>query len=168
MSRVTSIEELASLKSKIETGRKFTKQALICGGTGCISSGSNEITDKMIERVKAAGKEDEIRIIKTGCFGFCEKGPIVKMLPDNTFYTEVTPEDAERLVDTHLLNNEKIEELLYVDPVTKNKISDSDHMDFYKKQERVALRNCGVIDPENIEDYLLHDGYTAFNKLLKM
>ena len=168
MSRVASIEELASLKTKIETGRKFTKQALICGGTGCISSGSNEIADKMKERVKAVGKEDEIRIIKTGCFGFCEKGPIVKMLPDNTFYTEVTPEDAERLVDTHLLNNEKIEELLYVDPVTKNKISDSDHMDFYKKQERVALRNCGVIDPENIEDYLLHDGYTALNKVLKM
>ena len=168
MSRVTSIEELSNLKSKIETERKFTKQVLICGGTGCISSGSNEIADKMTEKVKAAGKENEIRVIKTGCFGFCEKGPIVKILPDNTFYTEVTPEDAERLVDTHLLNNEKIEELLYVDPVTKNKISDSDHMDFYKKQERVALRNCGVIDPENIEDYLLHDGYTALNKVLKM
>ncbi|MGB4955599.1 MAG: NAD(P)H-dependent oxidoreductase subunit E, partial [Leptotrichiaceae bacterium] len=168
MSRVTSIEELSNLKSKIETERKFTKQVLICGGTGCISSGSNEIADKMTEKVKAAGKENEIRVIKTGCFGFCEKGPIVKMLPDNTFYTEVTPEDADRLVETHLLKEEKIEELLFVDPVTKNKISDSDHMDFYKKQERVALRNCGVIDPENIEDYLLHDGYTALDKVLKM
>ena len=168
MSRVTSIEELSNLKSKIETERKFTKQVLICGGTGCISSGSNEIADKMTEKVKAAGKENEIRVIKTGCFGFCEKGPIVKMLPDNTFYTEVTPEDADRLVETHLLKEEKIEELLYVDPVTKNKISDSDHMDFYKKQERVALRNCGVIDPENIEDYLLYDGYTALDKVLKM
>ena len=102
MSRVTSIEELSNLKSKIETERKFTKQVLICGGTGCISSGSNEIADKMTEKVKAAGKENEIRVIKTGCFGFCEKGPIVKMLPDNTFYTEVTPEDADRLVETHL------------------------------------------------------------------
>ncbi len=168
MSRVTSIEELKNLKTEISSGRKFTKQVLICGGTGCISSGSNEIADKMNEKIKAAGKDKEIRVIKTGCFGFCEKGPIVKMLPDNTFYTEVTPEDADRLVEKHLLNEEKIDDLLYLDPVTKHRISDSDHMDFYKKQERVALRNCGVIDPENIEDYILEDGYTALEKVLKM
>ena len=108
MSRVTSIEELNTLKDSINKGRKYSKQVLICGGTGCISSGSNDIAAKMEERVKALGKEDEIRVIKTGCFGFCEKGPIVKMLPDNTFYTEVTPEDVDKLVDKHLIINDMI------------------------------------------------------------
>ena len=168
MSRVTSIQELNTLKESINNGRNFTKQVLICGGTGCISSGSNEIAEKIEEKVKALGKENEIRVIKTGCFGFCEKGPIVKMLPDNTFYTEVTVEDADKLVEKHLINEEKVEELLFVDPVSKQKISDSDHMDFYKKQKRVALRNCGLVDPENIEDYFLHDGYTALNKVIAM
>ena len=168
MSRVTSIEELNTLKDSINKGRKYSKQVLICGGTGCISSGSNDIAAKMEERVKALGKEDEIRVIKTGCFGFCEKGPIVKMLPDNTFYTEVTPEDVDKLVDKHLIGDETVEELLYVDPVSKKRISDSDHMDFYKKQERVALRNCGLVDPEDIDDYFLHDGYTALHKVTGM
>ena len=95
MSRVTSIQELNTLKESINNGRNFSKQVLICGGTGCISSGSNEIAEEMEKRVKALGKENEIRVIKTGCFGFCEKGPIVKMLPDNTFYTEVELKDVE-------------------------------------------------------------------------
>ncbi len=168
MSRITSAEELENLKENVEKKRTCKKEVLICGGTGCISSGSNEIADGLNKKIKEIGKEDEIRVVKTGCFGFCEKGPIVKVLPENTFYTEIVPENADELVEKDLIGNQKVEKLLYKDPNTKERISDSDHMDFYKKQKRVALRNCGVIDPEDIEDYILHDGYKALEKVVKM
>ena len=100
-------------------------------------------------------------IITTGCFGFCEKGPIVKIIPDNTFYTQVVPDDADEIVREHIIGGRKIERLLYIDPKTEKTVSDSKHMDFYRKQMRIALRNCGFIDPENIEEYIALDGYMA-------
>ncbi len=168
MLRIASEKDLNEVKINLEKNRNYKKEVLICGGTGCISSGTNEIVDNLNKSIIELGKENEIRVIKTGCFGFCEKGPIVKVLPENTFYTEVMPEDVDEIVKKDLIENEKVEKLLYKDPTTKKRISDSDHMDFYKKQKRVALRNCGVIDPEDIKDYILYDGYKALKKVLNM
>ena len=102
-----------------------------------------------------------MEVITTGCFGFCEKGPIVKIIPDNTFYTKVKPEDAQEIFTQHIIEGKRVERLLYVDPKKKVTVSDSKHMDFYRKQVRIALRNCGLIDPEDIEEYIARDGYFA-------
>ena len=139
---------------------------LVCGGTGCLSSNSSDIVDNLIAELKSAGMEDEVKVLKTGCFGFCEKGPIVKILPDNTFYTQVKPEDAKEIVAEHIVKGRKVERLLYMDPEKEQHISDAKHMDFYKKQMRIALRNCGFIDPDNIEEYIGRDGYQALAKCL--
>lgn len=139
---------------------------LVCGGTGCLSSNSHQIVENLRDALARAGVQDEVKVLQTGCFGFCEKGPIVKILPDNTFYTQVKPEDAEEIVNEHLIKGCKVTRLLYTDPETKEHISDAKHMNFYKKQERIALRNCGFIDPENIDEYIGRDGYQALAKCL--
>ncbi len=136
-------------------------QLLCCGGTGCKASKSHEIVDNLKEAIKKHGIESKVEVVTTGCFGFCEKGPIVKIIPDNTFYTQVKPEDAEEIVTTHIIGGKRVERLLYVDPKTEKSVSDSKHMDFYRKQKRIALRNCGLIDPENIDEYIARDGYQA-------
>jgi len=141
-------------------------QILICGGTGCKASSSHLIADNLNKILKENGITDKVEVITTGCFGFCEKGPIVKIIPDNTFYTQVTPEDAEEIVKEHIIGGKKIERLLYTDPKTNQKVSDSKHMDFYRKQLRIALRNCGFIDPENIEEYIARNGYVALANYL--
>ncbi len=141
-------------------------QILICGGTGCKASSSHLIADNLNKVFKENGIADKVEVITTGCFGFCEKGPIVKIIPDNTFYTQVTPEDAEEIVKEHIIGGKKIERLLYTDPKTEQKVSDSKHMDFYRKQLRIALRNCGFIDPENIEEYIARNGYIALANYL--
>lgn len=139
---------------------------LVCGGTGCSASRSHEITKNLQAALKDKGLEDQVQVILTGCFGFCEKGPIVKVMPDNTFYTEVKPEDALEIVEEHVIKGRKVKRLLYTDPETKEHVADSKHMNFYKKQLRIALRNCGFIDPENIEEYIANDGYAAVAKCL--
>ena len=136
-------------------------QILICGGTGCKASASHVIAEKLQQALERNKITDKVNVITTGCFGFCEKGPIVKIIPDNTFYTQVTPEDADEIVNEHIIGGRKIERLLYVDPKTEKTVSDSKHIDFYRKQMRIALRNCGFIDPENIEEYIALNGYTA-------
>lgn len=147
---------------------KYTMHILVCGGTGCISSRSNEIVDQLKVHLEAANMSDSVQVLKTGCFGFCEKGPVVKVLPDNTFYVQVTPEDTAELVAEHIVKGRKVERLLYIDPATQDTVSDSKHMDFYKKQIRVALRNCGFIDPNNIEEYIAREGYQALGKALSL
>ncbi len=147
---------------------KYTMHILVCGGTGCLSSQSNEIVDQLETYIKEANMQDTVQVLKTGCFGFCEKGPVVKILPDNTFYVQVQPEDAKELIQEHIVKGRKVERLLYVDPANQKAISDSKHMDFYKKQMRVALRNCGFIDPDNIEEYIARDGYQALGMALNM
>ena len=139
---------------------------LVCGGTGCSASRSHEITKNLQAALKDKGLEEQVQVILTGCFGFCEKGPIVKVMPDNTFYTEVKPEDALEIVEEHVIKGRKVKRLLYTDPETKEHVADSKHMNFYKKQLRIALRNCGFIDPENIEEYIANDGYAAVAKCL--
>jgi len=144
----------------------YKKHVLICGGTGCLSSKAGTIAENIESLLAEKNLSEEIQVIKTGCFGFCEKGPIVKIVPDNTFYVEVKPEDAARIVEEDLIKGGKVETLLFRDPVTKKRIADSDHMDFYKKQKRIALRNCGLIDPENIDEYFGNKGYQALGKVL--
>ena len=136
-------------------------QVLICGGTGCKASSSHLIAENFNKLLQKYEISDKIDVITTGCFGFCEKGPIVKIIPDNTFYTQVVPDDVEEIVSKHIISGNKVERLLYVDPKNGQHVSDSKHMDFYRKQMRIALRNCGTIDPENIEEYIARDGYMA-------
>ncbi len=140
---------------------------LICGGTGCRASKSGEIVQNFKNILKQENLDNEIQVITTGCFGFCEKGPIVKILPDNTFYTQVKPEDCEEIVKEHFIKGRKVTRLLYTDPEKKEHVSDSKHMNFYKKQMRIALRNCGFINPENIDEYIARDGYAALAKVLE-
>ena len=142
-------------------------ELLCCGGTGCKASSSAKIVDNLKAAIEANGIANKVDVIVTGCFGFCEKGPIVKVMPDNTFYTQVKPEDADEIVKEHVIGGRRVERLLYVDPKTSEHVSDSKHMDFYRKQMRVALRNCGLIDPENIAEYIARDGYAALSNALQ-
>ncbi|QUH30169.1 NADH-ubiquinone oxidoreductase-F iron-sulfur binding region domain-containing protein [Vallitalea guaymasensis] len=144
----------------------YKMHILVCGGTGCISAKSEEIVDNLKEQLKINNMDSEVKVLKTGCFGFCEKGPVVKILPDNTFYVQVQPEDAEEIVKEHIVKGRKVGRLLFEDPETQAKVSDSKNMDFYKKQMRIALRNCGFIDPSNIDEYIARDGYHALGKVL--
>jgi NADH-quinone oxidoreductase subunit F/NADP-reducing hydrogenase subunit HndC len=145
---------------------KYKMHILICGGTGCRSSASDTLYENLKMEIEDRGLSDEIQVIMTGCFGFCEKGPIVKIMPDNTFYTQVKPEDAREIVKEHIVKGRKVERLLYLNPETSEHVSDSDKMGFYRKQLRIALRNCGFINPENIEEYIARDGYQAIGKVL--
>ncbi|MCQ2270357.1 MAG: NADH-quinone oxidoreductase subunit NuoF [Bacteroidales bacterium] len=140
---------------------------LICGGTGCHASQSAQIKENFVQILKEKNLENDVQIVGTGCFGFCEKGPIVKVLPDNTFYVQVKPEDVEEIINEHIVKGRKVERLLYVDPKTQEHKEDSKHMGFYKKQMRIALRNCGFINPENIEEYIARDGYKALASVLE-
>ncbi|MDR0970710.1 MAG: 4Fe-4S binding protein [Lentimicrobiaceae bacterium] len=145
----------------------YKYHVLICGGTGCRASQSNKIIDNFKRLLKENGLEKEVQVVETGCFGFCEKGPIVKILPDNTFYIEVKPEDVEEIINEHVIKGRKVQRLLYVDPKTSEHKADSKHMGFYKKQLRIALRNAGFINPENIDEYIARDGYKALATVLE-
>jgi len=146
--------------------KQIKMHLLVCGGTGCRASESESLQAALDRELKANGLENEAKVVTTGCFGFCEKGPIVKVHPDNTFYVEVKPGDASEIIKEHVLKGRKVERLLYSDPQNKEHIPDSKHMGFYRKQIRIALRNCGFIDPENIDEYLARDGYQALGKVL--
>ncbi len=145
---------------------KYSMHLLVCGGTGCHASESDAIVCNLRDELEAKGLTDSVQVILTGCFGFCEKGPIVKVMPDNTFYVQVKPEDAQTIVEEHVIKGRKVTRLLYRDPVTKEPVSDSKHMGFFKKQLRIVLRNCGFINPENIDEYIARDGYQALGKVL--
>ena len=144
----------------------YKMHLLVCGGTGCRSAESDAIVDSLNKALADRGLENEAKVVMTGCFGFCEKGPIVKVLPDNTFYTQVTPADAEEIVAEHIYKGRRVNRLLYMNPESQEHVEDSKHMGFYRKQIRIALRNCGFIDPENIEEYIARDGYSALGKVL--
>ena len=168
MLRITSENDLNKIITDVENNRTYRKEVIVCGGTGCMSSGNDKILENLQNKVKELGLESEIRIVKTGCVGFCEKGPIVKIMPDNTFYAEVTPDDVDEIVAKDLITNETVKKLLYKDPITKETIQNSDQINFYKKQRKIALRNCGSINPEDIDDYIYHQGYKALEKAVRM
>ena len=145
---------------------KYKTHLLVCGGTGCRASASDDIVEDLKREIENKGLQDEVQVVMTGCFGFCEKGPIVKVSPDNTFYVQVKPEDVSEIIEEHIIKGRQVKRLLYQDPEKKETVADSKHMDFYKKQIRIALRNCGFIDPENLDEYIARDGYMALGKCL--
>ena len=145
---------------------KYSMHLLVCGGTSCHSSESDAIVCNLRDELEAKGLVDSVQVIMTGCFGFCEKGPIVKVMPDNTIYVHVKPEDVQSIVEEHVIKGRKVTRLLYKDPVSNEPVSDSKHMGFFKKQLRIVLRNCGFINPENIDEYIAREGYQALGKVL--
>ncbi len=145
---------------------EYNMHVLVCGGTGCKASESELIKNNFKKYLTELGLADEVQVVTTGCFGFCEKGPIVKILPDNTFYTQVTPKDVWEITEEHIVKGRKVKHLLYKDPKNDHLIPDATGMDFYKKQIRIALRNCGFINPENVDEYIARDGYAALGTCL--
>jgi len=145
----------------------YKMHLLVCGGTGCKAAESNELVTQLNNELQENDLSSVAQVVKTGCFGFCEKGPIVKIIPDNTFYTEVKPENAKEIIAEHVAKGRRVENLLYKSPDNNEVISESKKMNFYKKQIRIALRNCGLIDPESIEEYIARDGYLAMGKVFQ-
>ena len=144
---------------------------LCCGGTGCTSSGSQKIQEIFQQEIERQGLAEEVKVVQTGCFGLCALGPVVIIYPDGTFYSHVTPDDVVEIVDEHLLKGRMVERLVYNEKSASAEHKEDEHAAlndtvFYKSQLRVALRNCGVINPENIEEYIGMDGYAALGKAL--
>ena len=146
----------------------YRAHVLCCGGTGCTSSGSAQIIERFEQKIKEAGLDKEVKVVRTGCFGLCEAGPVVIVYPEGTFYSRVKVEDVDEIVSEHLLKGRHVQHLVYTDHATHEQNANKGLQDinFYKHQKRVALRNCGVIDPENIDEYLAFDGYKALEKAL--
>ena len=145
----------------------YRSHVLICGGTGCTSSNSEKIIEKMKEEIKARGLENEVNVVRTGCFGLCALGPIMIVYPEGAFYSMVKVEDVPEIVEEHLLKGRIVKRLLYQETVQKDDtIKSLNETAFYAKQRRIALRNCGVINPENIDEYIAQDGYAALGKVL--
>ena len=144
----------------------YRSNVLVCGGTGCTSSNSLQIAEKLKEELKNKGLEKEVNVITTGCFGLCALGPIMVVYPEGSFYSMVKVEDVPEIVEEHLNKGRIVTRLLYQETVEKDTIKSLNKTAFYEKQKRVALRNCGVIDPEKIDDYIAEDGYAALGKVL--
>ncbi|AFS79906.1 iron hydrogenase HydB [Gottschalkia acidurici 9a] len=159
-----------SLRGDIEGGEKiestYRKQILLCRGTGCTSSKSDKIEERFQELLKEKGIQDEVNVVRTGCFGLCEAGPIVVVYPGGTFYSHIKVEDVDQIVEEDLINNNVIKELLYKGSIDGDKIKAISEVAFYAKQKRVSLKNCGLINPECIDEYISHDGYFALHKAL--
>lgn len=194
MTKIKSLEELRSLKQQYKdlVKNRFTDteasptcsstcglqsspqenndhkiDILVCGGTGCQASGGIDVVEVFEEMVENQGLKDKISVVTTGCFGFCEKGPIVKIVPDNVFYIEVTSDKAKQIFKEHIVGGKVVEDYLYHDPETQKKLALQSDIPFYKKQMRIALRNCGLINPEDIREYIAMDGYEALGRSLK-
>lgn len=175
-----SLEELRVIREKMQDQVGFRKEhegefpildgyrkhVLVCGGTGCTSSGSKGILDILEKEIKKHGLQNEIGIVKTGCFGLCALGPIMIVYPEGSFYSMVNEDDIPEIVSEHLANGKVVTRLLYQETVAEDKILPLQETKFYKKQKRIALRNCGVIAPENIEEYIGTRGYEALGKVL--
>ena len=145
----------------------YRSNVLVCGGTGCTSSNSEQIIEKLNEEIKAVGLEKEVNVIRTGCFGLCALGPIMVVYPEGAFYSRVTVDDVKEIVDEHLLKGRIVKRLLYQETVVDDNTTKSlNETKFYAKQMRIALRNCGVINPELIDEYIAQDGYAALGKVL--
>ncbi len=143
----------------------FRNYILVCGGTACESSRADQIYQNLVKECKDQGVADEVQVIKTGCFGFCEQGPIVKILPEDSFYVKVTPDDAHEIIAEHVIKGREVTRLLY-DKSESRKHAKVEDIQFYQKQFRIVLRNCGFIDPENIDEYIAREGYEALEKAL--
>ena len=144
----------------------YRSHVLVCGGTGCTSSNSEKIIESLKEEIKNKGLEQEINVVRTGCFGLCALGPIMIVYPEGSFYSRVKVEDIPEIVEEHLLKGRIVTRLLYQETVAEDTIKSLNHTPFYEKQKRIALKNCGVINPEIIDEYIAMDGYAALGKAL--
>ena len=144
----------------------YRSTVIVCGGTGCTSSGSLKVIETLEKEIGEAGLAEEVKVIKSGCFGLCALGPIMVVYPEGAFYANMTPDHVKEVVQEHLLKGRIVKHLLYDETVAEEEIKSLDQTNFYQKQLRVALRNCGVIDPENINEYIAYDGYQALGKVL--
>lgn len=164
---VDKFRPILSLRENHTKDNPEKRDILVCGGTGCTSSNSTDIIENLRNEIKNANLENKVKVHLTGCFGFCAKGPIVKIYPDNVFYTEVSPSDALDIVQNHILKNEIVERLLFEESALgSKKVERHDDISFYKKQSRIALRHCGHINPENINEYIGCGGYVSLGKCL--
>ncbi|RDY25956.1 NADH-quinone oxidoreductase subunit NuoF [Romboutsia weinsteinii] len=175
MSLIKSFDELKNLCTELKpslsvrnnvTQNNKKRELLVCGDTGCRAANSMPIIDSLNEEIKNAGLEDSVSVCLTGCFGFCAQGPIVKVCPDNVFYVKVGSNDAKEIVQEHLVNENLVERLLFHEASIGEKVTKSEDMAFYKKQKRIALHNCGYINPEKVEDYIANGGYSTLGKCL--
>ena len=144
----------------------YRSNVLVCTGTGCTSSNSEKIASELESELQKQGLDKEVNVIRTGCFGLCALGPIMVVYPEGAFYSRVTLEDVPEIVSEHLLKGRIVTRLLYDETVDTDTIKSLNETTFYKKQHRIALRNCGIINPENIEEYIAEDGYAALGKAL--
>ena len=177
MEKIKNYEKLLVLQEKYGETLKFRtgvieektdeKLILVCGGTGCKASNGDIIKENLIEEIKKHKIEDTVQVIMTGCFGFCAQGPIIKIVPDNIFYVKVSPQDVKKIISEHVLKGKIVEELLYKDPKTLKKISNQDEIPFYKKQKKIALRNCHLINSDSIEEAIGSGTYSALGKILE-
>lgn len=173
-----TLEELKVIREKMRPQVEFRSEhdgsidcgyryhVLVCGGTGCTSSGSRKIIEKLESEIEKNGLEKDVKVIKTGCFGLCALGPIMIVYPEGSFYSRVKEEDIPEIVSEHLANGNVVKRLLYEETVKGEDVLPLQETRFYKKQHRIALRNCGVISPENIEEYIGTRGYEALGKVL--
>ena len=170
---MTSLEEIKKIREEKRKqldlrinlkANTSEKHILVCHGTGCTSSKSEEIIHNL-RKIIEEKEVKNVRVVQTGCFGLCAKGPIVIVRPENIFYSNVAPKDAEEIVNTHLIQGKLVDRLLCKDIDGKN-IEKLNELSFYKKQKRIALKNCGLIDPEEIDEYIAFDGYKALEKVL--
>ncbi|SCJ26387.1 NADH-quinone oxidoreductase subunit 1 [uncultured Clostridium sp.] len=175
MNQIKSFDELNNLVNKLKPNLSLRnnlkqennkKELLVCGDTGCRAANSMPIIDSLKQEIKNAGLEDLVSVSLTGCFGFCAQGPIVKVHPDNVFYVKVQADDARDIVQDHLVEGKLVDRLLFIEQSEEKKVKSSDDMSFYKQQMRIALHNCGYINPEKVEDYLANDGYLMLGKCL--
>ena len=144
----------------------YRSHVLVCGGTGCTSSGSTKIIELLQEEINKNGLKDEVAVVQTGCHGLCALGPIIIIYPEATFYSLVQPEDIPEIVSEHLLKGRIVTRLVYKETISEDGIKSLNETDFYKKQKRIALRNCGVINPECIDEYIATNGYEALGRVL--
>ena len=175
MEKINTFEKLDSklhscsdCLNKKFAGQDGKRSIVVCGGTGCLSSNSQEILDRFHELIKEKHLEDQVTANIVGCFGFCSQGPFVKIFPEDTLYKSVKVSDVDKIIEKDILGGEIVEDLLYVDPQTKQKVTKQDEINFYKKQKRIALHGCGTIDPENIDEALGYDGFLGLARALKM
>ncbi|MRR37959.1 NADH-quinone oxidoreductase subunit F, partial [bacterium] len=163
--RYEELAPLLALRLTEETAPR-KRDILVCGGTGCQASESEQLVENLNAVLREHGLDKEVRAQITGCFGFCEKGPIVKVHPDNVFYVQVRADDAREIVESHMIRRTHVERLLCLEPTLDRRVHRQSDMSFYKKQMRVALRNCGFINPELIDEYIANQGYQALGRVL--
>lgn len=176
MARINNTEELKNIKqqwSQLLINRRGSEKSpngeidiLVCGGTGCIASESIGVIDAFRTEIAKTGLGEKVKLVTTGCFGFCEKGPIVKIMPENVFYIEISAEKALRIFNEHILGGKVVDDYLYELPGRNKKVTKQDEIPFYGKQQRIALRNCGLINPENIYEYIAEEGYSSIGKII--